>query len=72
MLKNILIIFGGAFITASLAIFLSFSMLVYQLIYEPQQVGVLKFPASHIPQTNEAAIFGSINKANFAFHLTEP
>jgi hypothetical protein len=72
MLKKILIIFGGVLITASLAIFLSFSMLVYQVIYEPEQVGVLKFLVSHIPQTNEAAIFGVINETNFAIHITEP
>jgi hypothetical protein len=70
MLKNILINFGGTLITASLATFLSFPMLVYLLIYEPLQVGVLKFLASYIPQTNEAAIFGVINQAYFGWHFS--
>jgi len=72
MLKKILIIFGGLLIITSVAIFLSFSVLVYQVIYEPEQVSVLTFLASHIPQTNEAAIFGMIDEANFAIHITEP
>jgi hypothetical protein len=71
MLKKILIIFGGSLITVSLAVSLVFSMFLYQVIYEPEQIGILKWLASKMPQTNEA-LSGTINDSHFAIYITEP
>ncbi len=71
MLKKLLIIFGSSLVTVSLTVFLAFSMLVYQVIYEPEQVDILKFIASKMPQTDEV-ISGRINDSNFVIHATEP
>lgn len=71
MLKKILIIFGSSLVTLSLAVFFVFSMLVYQVIFEPEQVDILQFIASKIPPTDEI-ISGAINNNNFVIHATEP
>jgi hypothetical protein len=71
MLKKLLIIFGGFLVTVSLTIFCAFSMLVYQIIYEPEQVSVLRFIAGKMPQTNEV-ISGTINESNFVIQASEP
>lgn len=71
MLKRLLIIFGGSLITVSLAVFLVFSMFMYQVIYEPEQVEILKWLATKMPATNEA-LSGTINDSHFAIYVTEP
>lgn len=71
MLKKLLIIFGCSLITVSLVVFLVFSMFIYQIIYEPEQIEVLKWLATKMPETNEA-LSGTINDSHFAIYITEP
>ena len=45
--------------------------MVYQLIYTPEQIGVLQFLIKHIPQSQDL-ISGNINGNNFVIQLAEP
>jgi len=71
MLQKILIALGSVLIGASLIAFFQFAQLIYQLIYSPEQIGILQFIIKHIPETQEV-ISGTINTEHFVIQLAEP
>ena len=71
MLQKILITAGGVLIAIALFAFFQFGQMVYQLIYTPEQIGILQFLIKHIPQSQEL-ISGTISGNNFAIQLAEP
>lgn len=71
MLQKVLIAIGGLLVASAVAVFLCFTWLVYQIIYEPEQVTVLKFLEQHLP-VNTEAISGVILDNQFVIQVHEP
>lgn len=71
MLQKILLSIGLVLITAALFAFFQFAQMIYQLIYTPEQVGILQFLIKHIPESQDL-LLGTVDNKHFVIQLAEP
>lgn len=71
MLQKLLLFIGLVLIAAALFAFFQFAQVVYQLIYTPEQIGILQFLIRHIPESRDL-LSGTLDNKNFVIQLAEP